>query len=139
MSNSEESTGVVNLKAPPIYKVIIIQLLVSVIAALGAFTLLDIVTAYSVLLGGLISAVPNGYFARKAFQYRGARAVPLIIKSFYSGQTGKMAMTAVMFAMVFAGIKPLNELVVVLSFMVTIMAGLIATAYVGLKPTEQTK
>jgi ATP synthase protein I len=135
MSKLEEPTPVVvNLKAPPIYKVIVIQFLVSVITALGTFALLDTVAAYSVLLGGLVSTVPNGYFARKAFQYSGARNTPHIVKAFYAGQSGKMVMTAVMFALVFAGVKPLNELAVIISFIVTIIAGLFATAYVGLKP-----
>lgn len=134
MSKIEKVTPtVVNLKAPPIYKVIVIQFFVSVITALVTLVLLGTVAAYSVLLGGLISTVPNGYFARKAFQYRGARNTSHIVKSFYAGQSGKMALTAVMFALVFAGIKPLNELAVIISFIVTIVAGLVATAYVALK------
>ena len=90
-------------------------------------------TAYSVLLGGLISTVPNGYFARKAFRYRGARYTEQIIKSFYAGEVGKMVMTVGMFALVFAGIKPLNPLAVIVSYVVTIIAGLIASGYVNLK------
>ena len=132
MGKQEEAAPVVaNLKAPPVYKVIVIQFLVSVIAATGAFALLGLVTAYSVFLGGLISTIPNGYFARKAFRYRGARYTPQIVKSFYAGETGKLVMTAVMFALVFAMIRPLNELAVIVSFIITVIAGLIATAWVN--------
>lgn len=137
MSKLEEpAQTVVNLKAPPVYKVIVIQFLVSLIAALGAFTFLNTVAAYSALLGGLICTVPNGYFARKVFQYRGAKYTPQVVKAFYAGQSGKMVITAVMFALVFAGVKPLNELAVIVSFIVTMIAGLFATAYVGLKQTR---
>tara|TARA_R100001143_G_C3357723_1_gene133556 strand:+ start:709 stop:1119 length:411 start_codon:yes stop_codon:yes gene_type:complete len=134
MSKSDAPTRAVgNLKAPPIYKVIVTQFLVTVIAALSTFALMDTVTAYSVLLGGMISTIPNAYFALKVFRYRGARQMPLIVKSIYAGETGKLIITAVLFALVFAGIRPLNELAVIVSFIVTLVAGLIATAKMGLK------
>ena len=121
------------IKAPPIYIAFVIQFLICVLAALSGAVLVDIVVAYSILLGGLISIVPNGYFAFKAFRFRGARSTPLIVKSFYAGETGKLIMTGVLFALVFAGIRPLNELAVIVSFIVTIIIGLLATAYVSVK------
>ena len=134
MSKTEQSTPVANLRAPPIYKVIVIQFFTSVTAALGSYLLLDVVAAYSVLLGGLISTIPNGYFARKVFQYRGARYSSLIVRSLYAGEVGKLVMTAGMFALVFAGVRPLNELAVILGFMVTVAAGLITTVMVSTAP-----
>jgi ATP synthase protein I len=134
MSNTEEPTpAVVNLKAPPIYKVIVTQFVATVIAALGAFALLDGVTGYSVFLGGMVSTLPNAYFAIKAFRYSGARQMPQVLKSFYAGESGKMIITAVMFALVFAGVKPLNELAVIISYIFILISGLIATATLGLK------
>ena len=100
-------------------------------SALVLFLLLDGVAAYSILLGGFISIVPNGYFAWKVFRFRGAQNTALIVKSFYAGETGKLIMTGVLFALVFAGIKPLNELAVIVSFILTIIVGLIATAWVS--------
>lgn len=134
MSDTDKPPRAANLKAPPIYKVIVIQFLTSVVAALGCFLVLDTIAAYSVLLGGLICTLPNGYFARKAFQYRGARYAPQIVKSFYVGEAGKLVMTAVMFALVFAGVRPLNEGAVIAGFVLAMVVGLIATALVGLKP-----
>ncbi len=134
MSKPEEPTpAVANLKAPPIYKVIVTQFVVTVIAALSTFALMDTVAAYSVFLGGMISTGPNAYFALKVFRYRGARQMPMILKSFYAGETGKLIITAVLFALVFGGIRPLNELAVIVSFIVTLIAGLIATVKMGLK------
>jgi len=123
--------AVSTIKAPPIYIALLIQLLFCLMAALVMFLLLDGVASYSILLGGLISIVPNGYFAWKVFCFRGARNTPLIVKSFYAGETGKLIMTGVFFAMVFAGIKPLNELAVIVSFILTIIVGLIATGWVN--------
>jgi len=102
-----------------------------VVAALVSLLLFDLVAAYSILLGGFISIVPNGYFAWKVFRFRGARNTPLIIKSFYAGETGKLIMTGVLFALVFAGIRPLNELAVIVSFIITIIVGLLATGWIN--------
>jgi len=120
-----------NIKAPPVYIAFIIQFLLCIAAALIALLTLNFVTAYSILLGGFISIVPNGYFAWKAFRYRGARNTPLIVRSFYAGETGKLIMTGVLFAVVFAGIRPIDELAIIVSFIVSIIVGLLATAWVG--------
>ena len=119
------------IKAPPIYLAFVIQFVLCMIAALVILFLVDRVAAYSILLGGFISIVPNGYFAWKAFRFRGARNTPLIVKSFYAGETGKLVMTGALFALVFAGIRPLNELAVILSFIITIIVGLVATAWIS--------
>lgn len=119
------------IKAPPLYIAFIIQFFICVMLALAAWLLLDVVTAYSVLLGGLVSIVPNSYFAWKAFRYRGASNTPLIVKSFYAGETGKLIMTGVSFALVFGGVKPLNELAVIVSFIIAIVVGLVTTAWVS--------
>ena len=77
MSKTEDSTpAVVNLKAPPIYKIIVTQAIATLLAALSAFVLMGSVTGYSVFFGGMVSTLPNAYFAIKAFRYSGARQMP---------------------------------------------------------------
>jgi len=120
-----------NIKAPPVYIAFIVQFLLCIAVTLIALLTLNLVTAYSILLGGFISIVPNGYFAWKAFRYRGARNTPLIVKSFYAGETGKLIMTGVLFAVVFAGVRPIDELAIIVSFIVSIIVGLLATAWVS--------
>ncbi|NBS24906.1 MAG: F0F1 ATP synthase subunit I [Gammaproteobacteria bacterium] len=120
-----------NIKAPPVYIAFIVQFLLCIAVALIALLTLNLVTAYSILLGGFISIVPNGYFAWKAFRYRGARNTPLIVKSFYAGETGKLIMTVVLFALVFAGVRPIDEPAIIVSFIVNIIVGLLATAWVS--------
>ena len=66
------------------------------------------VAGYSGLCGGLIAWLPNLYFAHKAFRFSGARAAQAIVRSFYAGEAGKLVLTAVLFALVFAGVKPLD-------------------------------
>jgi ATP synthase protein I len=128
-----------NIQAPPVYIAFIIQFLLCIAAALIALLALNVVTAYSILLGGFISIVPNGYFAWKAFRYRGARNTPLIVKSFYAGETGKLIMTGILFALVFAGVRPINELAIIVSFIVSIIVGLLATARVSVTGKKSRK
>ncbi|MGI0118608.1 F0F1 ATP synthase subunit I [Zooshikella sp. RANM57] len=96
-----------HLKKPPIYRVIIIQLLITVLAALVLW-LHSTVVAYSALLGGLASLLPNAYLVSNAFAYSGARAAQKIARSFYKGEAGKLILTAIIFALVFIFVKPLN-------------------------------
>lgn len=69
-----------------------------------------ITPAYSALLGGLICLLPNCYFAFRAFRFQGARAAKQIVRSFYAGEAGKLALTTLLFAGVFIAVKPLNAL-----------------------------
>ncbi len=74
-------------------------------------------------------ALPNAYFAIKAFRYSGARQMPLVIKVFlrwrkrendyYSGDV------CVEFLL---EVEPLNELAVIISYILVLITGLIATA-----------
>jgi ATP synthase protein I len=69
--------------------------------AVIALVFIGVEAARSVVLGGVVSVVPNAYFAKKLFQHQGARAARQIVNSFYSGEALKLALTFVLFAMVF--------------------------------------
>nr|WP_256478901.1 ATP synthase subunit I [Legionella sp. 27cVA30] len=58
-------------------------------------------SAFSALLGGLVSALPNIYFARKLFKYHGARAAKQIVNSFYKAEALKIVLSVILFALVF--------------------------------------
>ena len=90
-----------NLKTPPVYKVIIAQLAVTVFIAVISLLISGTVLAYSALLGGLISALPNSYFALHAYRYQGARNAQNVVKGFVRGELGKIVMTVVLFALSF--------------------------------------
>lgn len=92
---------------PPVLKIYASQFLV--LATLSAALLyVDVTVAYSVLLGGVISILPNLYFALLAFRFSGARAVEAVTKSLYRGEVGKFILTAALFACVFVLVKPLS-------------------------------
>ncbi len=65
------------------------------------------VAGYSALLGSLICVVPNAFLAlRLAVPRRdpGARA---LIRAAYIGEAGKLALTVLMFGIVFVAVRPL--------------------------------
>lgn len=91
-----------------VFPLLLTQLVVALAAAVVMWLWKDPVAGYSALLGGMIAFLPNLYFAYKAFRYFGARSVKAIVQSFWSGEMGKLFLTAALFALVFAGVERLN-------------------------------
>lgn len=94
---------------PPLYRITVIQSLVALIVAAIAGTALSNVIGYSFFIGCLIQIAGSYYFARQAWRYRGARQVRTMVQAMYLGESGKMLLTAAMFAGVFLTIKPLSS------------------------------
>jgi len=64
--------------------------------------------AWSAGMGVGIAIVGSLYFTLRAFYYSGAAAAPRILQSFYKGETGKIVITVLLFAAVFARIKSVH-------------------------------
>ena len=96
-----------HIAKPPLIRIYTIECIVLVVVS-AALLLSSQVLAYSALLGGLISVVPNVYFASLAFRFSGARAASDVAKSLYRGEIGKCVLTAILFACVFVLVKPLS-------------------------------
>lgn len=105
----------------PAFPVLLAQLIVLLLATLVVWQWLGKVTGYSALLGGLIAWLPNLYFAHKAFRFSGARAAREIVRSFYAGEAGKLILTFVLFALTFAGVKPLEAPALFGSYLLTLL------------------
>ncbi|OEC38013.1 F0F1 ATP synthase subunit I [Pseudomonas sp. 1D4] len=103
----------------PVFPVLLVQGVVLLIAAVVLWQWRGAVAGYSGLCGGLIAWLPNLYFAHKAFRYSGARAAQAIVRSFYAGEMGKLILTAVLFALTFAGVKPLEAPALFGAFLLT--------------------
>ncbi|MDP7455091.1 MAG: ATP synthase subunit I [Gammaproteobacteria bacterium] len=123
------------MKAPPVYKVIVAQLAVTSFVAAISLIFSNTTTAYSALLGGLISALPNSYFALHAFRYQGARSAEKVVKSFMKGELGKILITLVLFALSFALITNLNEIALILGFVITHFVGVMMSGFINFSPS----
>lgn len=125
-----------NLKPPPVHKVIIAQFAVTVFIAVISLLISGTVLAYSALLGGLISALPNSYFALHAFRYQGARNAKRVVKSFIRGELGKIVITLVFFTLSFTLITRLHELALILGFVVTHFVGVGMSGFISYSPSS---
>lgn len=88
----------------------------TLVAGAAGLVLTDRAGGVSALLGGLICWVPNCWFAYRAFRHRGARAARQIVRSFYAGEAGKMALTVLFFAIVFINMRSVNALALFAGF-----------------------
>ncbi|ASP37888.1 ATP F0F1 synthase subunit I [Bacterioplanes sanyensis] len=118
-----------SIPRPPAYKIVLIQLVVTLIVALLAWLHSD-VAAGSALLGGLLCALPNAYFIWRVFRFTGARSTPRIVQSLYRGEAWKFLLTAMGFAVVFIHVEPLNYLALFAGYL-TVQLGHVFSA--GLK------
>lgn len=118
------------IKAPPIYKVVAYQLLLTVTVSLALLMLSGQISAYSVLIGGLLSAVPGALFAGRVFKYRGARAAHKIVKELYTGQALKLLLMSAGFALSFYYIQPLDVIALFSGFILVHITGLFVLALV---------
>jgi ATP synthase protein I len=118
------------LARPPLERLYGGQLLILLAVAAGLLAV-NITTAYSALLGGLISVGPSYFFARQVFRFRGARFAPRIAQAFYVGETGKFLLTAVAFAVVFATVKPLSPAVLLLAYFGMTLCHWAASAWIA--------
>jgi len=118
----------------PVFHVLIAQLVFVILLTVLLLVWLGWIAGYSGFLGGVIAWLPNLYFARKAFRYGGARAARDILKSFYAGEAGKYILTAALFALLFAGVTPLDARAVFAAFILTQMVSWFAPVLIKAKP-----
>jgi ATP synthase protein I len=85
-----------------------VQMLVTISIAFVLLLVSGYVAAYSSLIGGTIFAVPQLYFGFKAFLYAGAHAIQNVVINFYKGESTKILVIAVSFALVFKFLKPVD-------------------------------
>ena len=114
-----------NIKAPPVYKFVIGQFATAFSLALIVLVVLNLVMAYSALIGGSICAIANTYFANKTFMYRGATSTTRIIKAIYVGEFVKLLLIAAGFAAAFVFVNPLNIVLLFAGFITVHIAGIL--------------
>ncbi len=81
------------------FKIVAIQSLVVVIAALLGWIFLDVKSTESLLLGGLAAVVPNAIFVLFTFSRAGASQLQTIMRRFYRGATLKLILSGVFLAL----------------------------------------
>ena len=91
----------------PVAKVLLGQLGSSVLLATLFWGIAGRVSAYSALLGGLTCVVPNAFLALRLVVPRRDPGAGALVRAAYIGETGKIALTVLMFSLVFTLVRPL--------------------------------
>lgn len=81
-------------------KVLKLQLLVIVLVSVFFAVVDNRQAAFQVILGGMAAFIPNLYFALRIQAAQGLSAKK-IVRSFYTGESGKLLLTAAMFIVIF--------------------------------------
>ncbi len=114
------------IQMPPVGRIILVQTTVLVVLMVGALVVLGMVSAYSLLLGGMISIIPNAYFASKVFRHTGARAMEQIVRSAYLGEIIKLALTGAGFALAWSFVRPLQISGLMGGFVIAHITGMVS-------------
>jgi ATP synthase protein I len=88
--------------------------------------------AVSALAGGLVALLPAVLFAKKVFQYQGARAAKEIVKSVYLGECLKIIFSVVLFTLVFVFYK-VAPLVFFITYIVVVLSHWLAPLLIANK------
>ena len=102
-------------------KIIIIQLLVTLLAAAASLAFDSLQAAYSALVGGGISAVATLYFASTIFSVRIGSPAAKIARAFYMGEIVKMLLTVILLSVALRWLD-VSPLPLLLAYMAALMA-----------------
>ena len=78
--------------------------------------------AIPTLLGGLIGVVPNVFLAARLMSPRAGGSAKSLLRAGWLGETGKLAIAAVLFAVVFATLRPLHPEFLFAGYIATLLA-----------------
>ncbi len=90
-----------------ISKILLAQLGLSVVLAMLFWSVDGFVPAYSALLGGLTCVIPNAFLALRLVVPRRDPGPGALVRAAYIGELGKLALTVIMFSIVFTLVRPL--------------------------------
>ena len=90
------------------FRLVYVQLVITVVIALLSYANSGLVIAYSVLLGSTVHILPNIYFVKSAFKIAKVETPQLILSRLYIAEAQKFLVTIAMFTICFALVKPLH-------------------------------
>ena len=84
----------------------------------GAF---DHIAGYSAVLGSLTAVIPNAFLAMRIAMPRRDPGAHALLRAAWIGEMGKLALTVLMFVLVFTLVKPLSAAALFAGFIATQM------------------
>ncbi len=89
-------------------KVLVGQIGIGAVLAAALWGLYGHVAGYSALLGSLTCVIPNAFLALRLVVPRRDPGAGALIRAAYIGELGKLALTVLMFSIVFTMVRPLS-------------------------------
>lgn len=112
---------------PPVHRIALFQLLILTLISVALLPIEQSLAA-SAALGGLIQIIPQAWFTRQAYRYSGARQIRNVVNAMYRGETGKILLTAALFAVVFKMASWVNPVTFFLTYGAMILVQLLSAA-----------
>jgi ATP synthase protein I len=89
-------------------KVLVGQIGIGAVLAAALWGLYGHVAGYSALLGSLTCVIPNAFLALRLVVPRRDPGAGALIRAAYIGELGKLALTVLIFSIVFSMVRPLS-------------------------------
>jgi ATP synthase protein I len=124
MTNSSETTdkkATFNASRNPLIFTLAVQLLV-ILPTVAVLYYVNPLWMRSFFLGATVYVLPNAYFTLYAFRFQHAASSYHMVRSFYTGEFGKLALAAVGFALVFRFVTPLHAPSLIAGFICLVVA-----------------
>ncbi|MGB5256976.1 MAG: ATP synthase subunit I [Woeseiaceae bacterium] len=100
-------------------KMLVAQVGVGAVLAVVLWALFGDVAGYSALLGSLVCVIPNAFLALRLAVPRRDPGAQALVRAAYIGELGKLALTVLMFVLVFTLVKPLSAAALFAAFIAT--------------------
>ena len=105
-----------------IAKVLKWQLLVGMVLFAALWVVWGAVAGYSALLGSLTCVVPNAFLALRLVAPRSDPGAAGLLRAAWVGEIGKLALTVLLFTLVFTLVRPLSAAALFAGFIATQLA-----------------
>jgi ATP synthase protein I len=102
--------------------ILLTQLAAGLVLAAAVWIWLGSERAVPTFIGGLIGVVPNAFLAARLMSPRAGGSAKSLLAAGWIGEIGKLAIAAVMFAVVFATLRPLHPEFVFAGYIATLLA-----------------
>jgi ATP synthase protein I len=116
-------------EANKMLKVIAAQFGLGAVLAAALWGLLGTVAGYSALLGCLVAAVPNAFLALRLSVPRRDPGAKSLVRAAYIGELGKLALTVLLFSIVFVLVRPLAAAPFFAIFIVTALVPILGLLF----------
>ena len=100
-------------------KVLFWQIGIGTVLAATLWGIYGHVAGYSALLGALTCVIPNAFLALRLAVPRRDPGARSLVRAAYLGELGKLAITVLMFSIVFVLVRPLNAAALFAGFVTT--------------------